>query len=136
MPTVRSHVGEGKEDMTDIERTVLHFIDVAREPGTEGAMYLPVKDARVITGEITRLRAIAKACGRISAYLTEQSIKDQAETNGELIRLRAVNAELVAALEEISLGRGPFKIYPMAHAESVIETMKDVAKDALKRAKE
>ena len=36
------------------------------------------------------------------------------------------------ALEEISLGRGPFKIDPMAHAESVIEAMKEVARAALK----
>jgi hypothetical protein len=38
---------------------------------------------------------------------------------------------MLAALKEIALWRGPYKIDPMEHAESVIETMKDVAKEAI-----
>lgn len=35
------------------------------------------------------------------------------------------------ALQEIALGRGPFKIDPLEHAQSVIEDMKNVATRAL-----
>ncbi|MEE8323501.1 MAG: hypothetical protein V3R57_07760 [Candidatus Bathyarchaeia archaeon] len=36
------------------------------------------------------------------------------------------------ALYEISLGKGPYKIDPFEHAESVIADMKKTAADALK----
>ncbi len=54
-------------------------------------------------------------------------------TEADAIRANA-SADMLEALREIALGRGPFKIDPMAHAESVIETMKQVAKDAIAKA--
>jgi hypothetical protein len=47
------------------------------------------------------------------------------------LALEARIRTLEEALREIAMGRGPFKIDPMAHAESVIETMKEVARAAL-----
>ena len=37
-----------------------------------------------------------------------------------------------SALKEVALGRGPFKCDPLEHAESCIETMKEIARNALK----
>ena len=36
-----------------------------------------------------------------------------------------------AALKEIQIGRGPFKVSPLAHAAACIDNMKDVARRAL-----
>lgn len=48
-----------------------------------------------------------------------------------LVAVQPPARAMLAALKEIAIGRGPYKIDPMAHAESVIEAMKDVAKEAI-----
>jgi hypothetical protein len=63
------------------------------------------------------------------------------EETGLLMEERAAFLVLAAnshhtmkeALEEIALGRGPYKMDPHEHAVSVIEAMKEVAIEALSR---
>lgn len=43
--------------------------------------------------------------------------------------------KMLAALREIAIGRGPYRIDPMEHAESVIEAMKEEARAAIAAAR-
>lgn len=45
--------------------------------------------------------------------------------------LREENARLRAALEEITLGAGPFSRDHLTHASNTIEAMKEIARSAL-----
>ena len=47
---------------------------------------------------------------------------------------KEVHAALVAALEEIAKGEGPFSRDPLTHAENIIEAMKEIARAALELA--
>ena len=50
-------------------------------------------------------------------------------------RIEAVNGELLAALEEIAEGAGPFSMDPLTHAGNTIEAMKEIARAAIAKAK-
>lgn len=51
-------------------------------------------------------------------------------------RLRAVNAELLAALKEIVKGKGEFSLDPLEHAANTINNMKERARAAIAKAEE
>lgn len=50
--------------------------------------------------------------------------------------LQASHAELVEALKEIEIGAGPYDQDHMQHAKNTIQAMKNLAKEALRRAQE
>lgn len=54
-----------------------------------------------------------------------------ADMTRERNELRAEVRRLRAALQEISIGRGPFSRDPLTHADNTIEAMKGVATQAL-----
>lgn len=56
-------------------------------------------------------------------------------TGYQLQRLRMVNAELLAALEEIAKGKGRYSRDPYTHACNCIEDMQALAVTAITRAK-
>lgn len=47
---------------------------------------------------------------------------------------RAINAELLEALQEITEGKGAYSLDQLTHAMNVIEDMKQIAKDAIAKA--
>ena len=51
-------------------------------------------------------------------------------------RLREDKRELLAALEEIAEGAGPYSMDPLQHASNTIEAMKELARAALAKAQE
>ena len=70
--------------------------------------------------------------GRVNARL----IRAAPETAAERDRLKSVNTELLAALEEISKGKGGFSMDAFDHAINTIADMKEIATAAIAKAKE
>ena len=84
---------------------------------------------------------IHDASGRLVAFGLEPDIAHliaaapaAPDTAAERDRLKASNAELVGALEEIEKARGPFNMDPLEHAINCIESMREIARAARAKA--
>jgi hypothetical protein len=77
-------------------------------------------NSRVIIGDDRRLAVV---------HVSDE----ETDANARLI---AAAPLMLAALDEISLGAGPFNQDPMRHAENTIENMKELARNAIREATE
>lgn len=76
--------------------------------------------------EVDYLEAIETSKAARADLLAHNTAKD-----AEIARLRAANAGLLAALEEIAKGKGEFSRDQLIHASNTINAMKELARDAI-----